>query len=65
MGEVRRHFQLLTSNEAEACLELWASRKFDTNDISRLLGVHESAVARTVQAARDMAIILRREGKHE
>lgn len=46
---------LLTANEAEICLELWATKRFDTFDIARLLSVREDAVARTIQAARDIA----------
>lgn len=59
---VRRNaFRPLYSHEAEAVLHLWGSGVFDTNDIARLLRVGEDAVARTVQAARDMAILLARE----
>ena len=46
---------LLTAGEAEACLELWLSRKFDTFDIARFLGVPEHVICRTIQAARDVA----------
>lgn len=45
----------LDQDQAEACLELWSSKKFDTNDIARILRVPEHAVSRLVQAARDMA----------
>ncbi|NVP56069.1 hypothetical protein [Mycoplana rhizolycopersici] len=51
----RRPSRLLTANEAEICLELWATKRFDTFDIARLLCVGEDAVARTIQAARDIA----------
>ncbi|MDQ1185957.1 hypothetical protein [Agrobacterium larrymoorei] len=45
----------LDADQAEACLELWASRKFDTHDIHRILRVPEHAVCRLIQAARDLA----------
>ncbi len=45
----------LDQDQAEACLELWSSKKFDTNDIARILRVPEHAVSRLIQAARDLA----------
>lgn len=45
----------LDQDQAEACLELWSSKKFDTNDIARMLRVPEHAVSRLIQAARDLA----------
>lgn len=45
---------LLDADQAEHCLELWASGVFDTFDIHRFLRVPEPAVARTIQAARDI-----------
>lgn len=45
----------LDQDQAEACLELWSSKKFDTNDIARILRVPEPAVSRLIQAARDLA----------
>ncbi|WP_421440683.1 hypothetical protein [Agrobacterium tumefaciens] len=45
----------LDHDQAEAALELWASKKFDTNDIARILRVPEHAVCRLIQAARDLA----------
>lgn len=45
----------LDQDQAEACLELWYSKKFDTNDIARILRVPEHAVSRLIQAARDLA----------
>lgn len=57
----RKAFRPLYSHEAEAVLLLWGSGVFDTNDIALLLRIGEDAVSRTVQAARDMAILLARE----
>ena len=51
----------LDSLEAEACLRLWQTGSFDTLDIAAVLKVDEAVVARTLQAARDVAIILYRE----
>lgn len=45
----------LDQDQAEACLELWSSKKFDTNDIARILRVPEHSVCRLIQAARDLA----------
>ncbi len=50
----RKPSRLLTANEAEICLELWATKRFDTFDIACLLGVGEDAVARTIQTTRDI-----------
>ncbi|MFM2278171.1 MAG: hypothetical protein RLZZ444_402 [Pseudomonadota bacterium] len=49
---------LPTANQAEAILELWMSKKFDTHDIGRFLNLHESVVERTIHAARDTAQLL-------
>jgi len=57
----RRPSRPLDSEQARICLELWASKRFDTLEISHLLRVKEDAIARTIQAARDMTIILYRE----
>ncbi|MHA7969005.1 hypothetical protein [Rhizobium sp. CAU 1783] len=46
---------LATADEAEKIMELWRSHAFDTHDIGRILDLHESVVARTIQAVRDMA----------
>ncbi len=61
MRQMRRPFRMLTANEAEICLELWSTRRFDTYDIARLLCVGEDAVARTIQASRDVARMMFRE----
>ncbi|MGR6465417.1 hypothetical protein [Rhizobium sp. PAMB 3182] len=54
---------LLSYEQAEAAIELWRSAKFDTYDIHRLLDVPEASVARTLQAARDIAgPLIEREG---
>lgn len=50
-----------TANQAEHILQLWSSRLFDTHDIGRFVGLHESVVSRTIQAARDMALMLKGE----
>lgn len=50
-----RRAVFLDADQAEACLELWSSKKFDTYDISRMLRVPEHAVCRLIQAARDLA----------
>ncbi|NTE68375.1 hypothetical protein G6M85_22535 [Agrobacterium tumefaciens] len=46
-------------DDAEHCLRLWSTKKFDTSEIARFLSVHESVVCRTIQAARDIV----REGR--
>jgi hypothetical protein len=46
---------LLDEDQARACLVLWKSGQFDTDDIRRLLNVPEPAVCRLLQAARDLA----------
>lgn len=45
----------LDARQAEICLGLWSTKQYDTFDIARLLNVGEDAVARTIQAARDVA----------
>lgn len=51
---------LCTADEAERIMELWGSRRFDTCDIGRILNLHESVVARTIQAVRDMRYLMLR-----
>lgn len=41
--------------QAELCLELWSTKKFDTAQIASFLDVPEPAICRTIQAARDLA----------
>lgn len=55
-----RRTALATADEAERIMELWGSRRFDTNDIGRLVNLHESVVARTIQAVRDMRYLMLR-----
>lgn len=43
----------MTILQAAAVLTLWRSRRFDTLDIARALGVPEADVCRVIQAARD------------
>ncbi|TIX20441.1 MAG: hypothetical protein E5V35_32675 [Mesorhizobium sp.] len=45
----------LTGSSAMAAVVLWASGKFDTNDIAHVLAVREDAVCRTLVMARDGA----------
>lgn len=45
----------LDARQAEICLGLWSTKQYDTFDIARLLNVGEDTVARTIQAARDVA----------
>lgn len=45
----------LDARQAEICLGLWSTKLYDTFDIARLLNVGEDTVARTIQAARDVA----------
>ncbi len=44
----------LDARQAEICLGLWSTKQYDTFDIARMLKVGEDAVARTVQASRDV-----------
>lgn len=55
--------KLATADEAERIVELWRSGKFDTHDIGRLLRLPEATVARTLQAVRDMALMIHRGGR--
>ncbi|MFK0330887.1 hypothetical protein ACIQUB_07165 [Rhizobium sp. NPDC090275] len=50
---------LIDADQAEHCLELWASKRFDTLDIARFLRIPEHVVCRTIQAARDIIIMER------
>ena len=43
----------VTLLQAAAALVLWRSRRFDTLDIARLLGVSEADVCRVLHAVRD------------
>ena len=43
----------LTDDTAMAAVILWASGKFDTSEIAKLLSVREDAVWRTIHMARD------------
>lgn len=45
----------LTGTGAMAAIVLWASGKFDTQDIATVLAVREDAVCRTLAMARDGA----------
>ncbi|MFN7124647.1 MAG: hypothetical protein ACK4M8_02110 [Allorhizobium sp.] len=51
---------LCTRDEAERIMELWGSRRFDTYDIGKLLNLHESVIARTIQAMCDMRYLMLR-----
>ena len=55
--------KLATADEAERIVELWRSGQFDTHDIGRLLRLPEVTVWRTLQAVRDMALIVSRGGQ--
>jgi hypothetical protein len=55
-----RRSSLATADEAERIMELWASRRFDTYDIGRIVNLHESVIARTIQAVRDMRYLMLR-----
>lgn len=44
----------LTASEAEICLELWATKKFDTAHIASFLRVKEHAVSRCIHPARGL-----------
>ena len=50
----RRDQMLLTAAEAEICLDLWATKKFDTAHIASFLGVKEHAVSRCIHLARGL-----------
>jgi hypothetical protein len=58
-----RHFPAPDADQAELILELWATKKFDTIEIGRLVCLHESVVSRTIHAARDMLRMLYREAQ--
>lgn len=45
----------IDERQALAAIVLWNSGQFDTLDISRVLGVGEDAVCRTLHAARHVA----------
>lgn len=49
---------LCTADEAERIMELWGSRCLDTYDIGKLLDLHESVVARTINLVRDMRYLM-------
>lgn len=51
----------MTPLQASALLVLHESRLFDTLDIAQLIGVHESEVARVIQASRDIRIEMARQ----
>lgn len=60
----------LVDDQAAAAIVLWASGRFDTTDIARLLSVREDAVYRTLHMARDAAAdrqpaTVRRPGRSE
>ena len=44
----------MTALQASAAIVMFESGHFDTADIAELLGVHESVVARTLTASRDI-----------
>lgn len=46
----------------QAVLALWETRRFDSAEIASVIGTHESAVVRLVQASRDVILQLYREG---
>lgn len=45
---------LPTREQAELILRLWQTRQFDSSEIAHMARVHEAAVCRIVQAARDI-----------
>lgn len=53
----------MTSQQTKAAIVLFESGHFDTADIAELLAVSEAAVARTLQASRDVIIELYRDQK--
>lgn len=44
----------MSALQAKAAIVMFESGHFDTADIAELLGVHESVVARTLTASRDI-----------
>lgn len=56
-----RNRALLSKDETEIALEMWWTSGWNTNEIARFLFAPEAAVARTIQAARDIIRMEHRE----
>ena len=53
----------MTALQAKAAIVMFESKHFDTADIAELLGVHESVVARTLTASRDIIREMHRDSR--